>query len=98
VVCSELGQLVATEWLKTAELRPNIHLAPGAFVVMPDHFHSILLIGKNRFNMEGLEHRYRMGAAFLEVDEEYLEAADWDTGVGAMQRAAIWEQSTASQT
>ena len=86
VVVNEIGRLVETEWLKTPELRPDMHLVLGAFVVMPDHFHAILLVGKNEFNVGCPEHRYRVGADFLEVDEGYLEQEDWAVGIDAMHR------------
>jgi putative transposase len=36
-----LGDVVEEEWLRTAELRPHVEL--DAAVVMPNHFHGILL-------------------------------------------------------
>ena len=39
---SDLGRIVAEEWLRTAELRLNIECGPS--VVMPDHFHGIIVI------------------------------------------------------
>ena len=39
---NELGQVVEIEWLKTAEIRENVEL--DEFVVMPNHFHGILVI------------------------------------------------------
>lgn len=33
---SEIGAIVAEEWQKTAQIRPNVQL--GAWVVMPNHF------------------------------------------------------------
>ena len=47
---SEIGQIVAEEWVKTIELRPDMHLELGEFVVMPNHFHAILIIGKSVHN------------------------------------------------
>lgn len=47
---SELGKVAHDEWLKTPLLRPDMNLELGEFVVMPDHFHAILIIGKNAFN------------------------------------------------
>ena len=41
VVLSEAGRIARDEWLRTAEVRPNVVL--DAFVVMPDHVH--LLFG-----------------------------------------------------
>jgi REP element-mobilizing transposase RayT len=37
-----MGEVVCREWLKTAELRPNVQL--HEFVVMPNHFHGIVEI------------------------------------------------------
>ena len=39
---SEAGQVVAEEWLKTANLRPYVTLDES--VVMPNHFHRILWV------------------------------------------------------
>ena len=43
MVLNEPGEIVAAEWLQTAVKRPSIIL--GEFVVMPNHFHAILMIG-----------------------------------------------------
>jgi putative transposase len=40
---NEYGEIVKTEWLKIPETRPNIQL--GEYIVMPDHFHGIIIIG-----------------------------------------------------
>ena len=40
VMLSPLGTIVQEEWLKTAEIRPEVEL--GDFVVMPNHFHGII--------------------------------------------------------
>jgi REP element-mobilizing transposase RayT len=47
---SEIGEIVKAEWEKTFELRPDMNLFMGEYVVMPDHFHAIIGIGKNEFN------------------------------------------------
>jgi hypothetical protein len=47
---SQIGQLVEKEWLRTFELRPDRNLTQGAYVVMPEHFHAIIGIGKNQYN------------------------------------------------
>ncbi|BBA35117.1 uncharacterized protein sS8_3174 [Methylocaldum marinum] len=43
---NDAGQIVAGEWLKTAEIRDEIEL--DAWVVMPNHFHGILVITDGR--------------------------------------------------
>lgn len=45
-----LGKIVETEWMKTAELRPDMNLEFGVFMVMPNHFHAIIMIGENEYN------------------------------------------------
>jgi REP element-mobilizing transposase RayT len=50
MILSEMGQVVYNEWLKTPERRPNMNLELGAFIIMPNHFHGILIIGDNDFN------------------------------------------------
>ena len=47
---SEIGKIVQTEWIKTPSLRPDMNLTLDEFVVMPDHFHGIIIIGKNEYN------------------------------------------------
>jgi REP element-mobilizing transposase RayT len=41
-----LGKIVAAEWRRTPELRPNIAL--DEFVVMPNHFHAMIAIEDSR--------------------------------------------------
>ena len=50
MICNELGEIAYREWMKTAELRPQIEL--DAFMVMPNHIHGILKI--NEMNMDTL--------------------------------------------
>jgi putative transposase len=49
---SELGKIAETEWTKTIELRPDMNLELGEFVVMPNHVHGIILIGENKYNAD----------------------------------------------
>ncbi|MEO8343864.1 MAG: transposase [Gallionella sp.] len=42
MVLNNLGEIVVAEWLKTARVHPTIEL--GEFVVMPNHFHGILIL------------------------------------------------------
>ncbi len=37
-----MDQVVEEEWLRTAEIRPNVEL--DAFVIMPNHVHGIVMI------------------------------------------------------
>lgn len=49
---NEIGQIVQSEWLKTFEMRPDMNLEMGEFVVMPNHFHAIIGIGENEYNTQ----------------------------------------------
>jgi putative transposase len=40
----EYGQIVAEEWLKSAEIRQEIEL--GEWVIMPNHIHGIVIIDR----------------------------------------------------
>lgn len=47
---SEIGKIVQNEWIKTPGIRPDMKLELLEFVVMPDHFHGIIVIGNNEYN------------------------------------------------
>jgi putative transposase len=49
---SEMGRIAETEWLKTPGIRPDMNLELGEFVVMPNHFHGIVIIGGNEYNTQ----------------------------------------------
>jgi REP element-mobilizing transposase RayT len=50
MLLNELGSFVTSEWMKTLDIRPDMNLELGEFVVMPNHFHGIMMIGENEFN------------------------------------------------
>jgi putative transposase len=45
VVLSEIGRIVAEEWLRTLQVR--VEVALDAWVIMPNHLHGILLVNPN---------------------------------------------------
>lgn len=47
---SEIGKIVAIEWIKTEQIRSHIIL--GQWMIMPNHFHGILIV-----NNDGLQKR-----------------------------------------
>ncbi len=47
---SEIGKIAESEWIKSPDIRPDMNLKLGVFVVMPNHFHGIVIIGKNKYN------------------------------------------------
>jgi REP element-mobilizing transposase RayT len=51
MVLSEIGEIVASEWVKTPAIRPDMNLELGEFVVMPNHFlYKQKLLVKNLIN------------------------------------------------
>src|SRR5664280_688840 len=50
MILSELGNYLQNEWLKTPDIRPDMNITLDEFVVMPDHFHAIIIIGENQYN------------------------------------------------
>jgi len=44
---TEIGKIAWQEWKKIPELRPDMNIRLGAYVVMPNHFHGIICIGNN---------------------------------------------------
>ena len=49
IVLSKYGIIAKNEWLKTQEMRPNIHL--DVFVIMPNHIHGIIEVTDRRGTM-----------------------------------------------
>jgi REP element-mobilizing transposase RayT len=53
---SEIGKIAYSEWFRTMEMRPDMNLQLGEFVVMPNHIHGIIIIGKNETNHTETNH------------------------------------------
>ncbi len=49
---SDIGEIAQKEWLRNFEIRSDMNLQSGAFVIMPNHIHAILAIGHNQYNKE----------------------------------------------
>ena len=60
---NDLGRIVADEWVKTADIRPEIGL--DAWVVMPNHFHGIVVM----INGRGTARRAPTTAATKRINE-----------------------------
>ena len=50
---TEIGMIACSEWYKAIQIRSDMNLELGEFVVMPNHIHGIIMIGKNEFNSNG---------------------------------------------
>jgi putative transposase len=49
---TKIGEIAYDEWLKTPDIREDMNLELGAFVIMPNHFHAVIMIGDNEYNRE----------------------------------------------
>jgi len=49
---TDIGKIAEIEWFKTPQLRPDMNIELGEFVVMPNHIHGIIGIGNNEYNHE----------------------------------------------
>ena len=49
---TEIGKIAHSEWYKTIELRLDMNIELGEFVVMPNHIHGIVMIGQNKYNTD----------------------------------------------
>ena len=50
IVLSSIRQIAESEWLKTFDMRPDMNLMKGEYIIMPNHFHAVIGIGDNQFN------------------------------------------------
>jgi REP element-mobilizing transposase RayT len=60
---NELGSFAHSEWIKSPVMRPDMNLELGEFVVMPNHFHGIMIIGENEFNRDGRDAMHRVSTS-----------------------------------
>jgi putative transposase len=47
---NQLGNIVKQEWLKSAQIRPNLRL--DEWIIMPNHFHGIVWIVQSKIEMK----------------------------------------------
>ena len=64
MVLSGIGGIVKNEWVKTPKIRADMNIILDAFVVMPNHFHAIITIGKNEYNAGRNVERYGYDGVF----------------------------------
>jgi REP element-mobilizing transposase RayT len=61
---NEVGEIAKEEWLKTPMIRLDMNIELDGFVVMPNHIHAIIHIGKNQYNCIDAMHRVDTNEAF----------------------------------
>ncbi|HXS57273.1 MAG TPA: hypothetical protein VN726_14175 [Hanamia sp.] len=62
MISNALGSFVRSGWIKTLDMRADLNLKLGEFVVKPNHFHVIIIIGENEFNRRDAMHRVSTAA------------------------------------
>ena len=77
-----IGEIAHSEWYKSIELRPDMNLELGEFVVMPNHIHGIIIFGANEINKpKGVD-------TIMENDRDAFGGNDRDA-IGGNDRDAI---------
>ncbi|HBE40971.1 MAG TPA: hypothetical protein DDW27_07165 [Bacteroidales bacterium] len=62
MILSEIGICLRDEWLKIPEIRPDMNIIIDEYVIMPDHFHAIIIIGENQYNNKYIRNLHRRNA------------------------------------
>lgn len=71
---SKIGKIVESEWIKTFEMRPDMNLGMGEYIIMPNHFHAVISIGENRYNNVKNENDADAVAVCSEMDAHRRDA------------------------
>jgi REP element-mobilizing transposase RayT len=86
---TEIGKIAESEWYKSLEMRPDMNLNIGEFIVMPNHIHGIIIIGKNEFN-----------SGEMKLNENSKSPGNWELNANAesnsLRRDAMHRVSTQS--
>jgi putative transposase len=69
MILNDYGHIVSDEWKKTAMIRPGVQL--DAWVVMPDHFHGIIIIANDGGRAPGGEKTVCRDTAHCDGDITY---------------------------
>ncbi|SHM84137.1 REP element-mobilizing transposase RayT, partial [Chitinophaga jiangningensis] len=52
LIPTTMGKIVESEWRRTFDMRTDMNLEMDKYVIMPNHFHAIVIIGINKHNQE----------------------------------------------
>lgn len=74
---SELGICLKNQWLETPHIRFDMNIVLDEFVIMPDHFHAIIIIGKNHYNQNPISSRCRNAMHGFSKDTTYYYKNDF---------------------
>lgn len=77
---SEIGEIVNREWLRTFAMRPDMNLTMGEYIIMPNHFHAVIMIGRNEFNSKPKLEEFQYEEFIeLEIDPNDIEPYDFES-------------------
>jgi putative transposase len=62
VILTQAGKILEQEWLVTPAKRASMNIEFGAYVIMPDHFHAIVMIHPNEHNSSDLPRANTVGS------------------------------------
>jgi putative transposase len=68
---TEIGKIAHDEWFKTPQLRPDMNIELGEFVVMPNHIHGIIMIGENEYNRDERRRDAMHGVSTTEYKNQF---------------------------
>jgi REP-associated tyrosine transposase len=94
---NDIGKIAEKEWIKTLELRPDMNLELGEFVMMPNHFHGIIIIGENKYNTPaGRDAMHRVSDINVVTNTRDISNIDKDAmhGRDAMHRVSTTTTTT----
>jgi REP element-mobilizing transposase RayT len=69
---TEIGKIAHEEWFRTLEIRNDMNLQLHEFVVMPNHIHGIIEIGKNKFNVTNPRRDATHGVSHSHKDQKLV--------------------------
>ena len=105
---TEIGKIAHEEWFRTLEIRNDMNLQLHEFVVMPNHIHGIIEIGKNKFNVthprrdatHGVSHKDHNIDKIdsLGNDENFVRDIDATHGVSHKDQKLVYKNTFSPQS
>jgi REP element-mobilizing transposase RayT len=68
---SAIGQIVDEEWRRSFALRTDMNLIMDEYVIMPNHFHAIVIIEENSYNTCCKDMKYRDSGLDPLINQRY---------------------------
>ena len=78
VKLSEIGKIALEELKKTPEIRKDMNVTLGEFVIMPNHIHCIIIIGENEYNTNRRDAMLCVSTNIVMRGDEYRDAMHCD--------------------